>query len=67
MIVQGEIARTKVEARNRTDKPLRVSFVSTCDCLSVSPSFRLLAPGEIGSFDLPSIPRTIRGSLPVDL
>jgi cytochrome c biogenesis protein CcdA len=52
MIVQGEIARTKVEARNRTDKPLRVSFVSTCDCLSVSPSFRLLAPGEIGSFDL---------------
>ncbi|MGA2547312.1 MAG: DUF1573 domain-containing protein [Rectinemataceae bacterium] len=52
MIVQGEIARTKVEARNRTDKPLRVSFVSTCDCLSVSPSFRLLAPGESGSFDL---------------
>jgi cytochrome c biogenesis protein CcdA len=52
MIVQGEIARTKVEARNRSDKPLRVSFVSTCDCLSVSPSFRLLAPGEAGSFNL---------------
>jgi cytochrome c biogenesis protein CcdA len=52
MIVQGEIARTKVETRNRSDKPLRVSFVSTCDCLSVSPSFRLLAPGEVGSFNL---------------
>ncbi len=52
MIEQGDIAKTRVEARNRTDKRLRVSFVSTCDCLRVSPPFRLLAPGEGGSFDL---------------
>ena len=52
MIEQGDIARTRVEARNRTDGRLRVSVVSTCDCLRVSPSFRLLAPGEAGSFDL---------------
>ena len=31
MIEQGDIAKTRVEARNRTDKRLRVSFVSTCD------------------------------------
>ena len=52
MIEQGDVAKTRVEARNRTDERMRVSIISTCDCLRVSPSSRLLAPGEGGSFDL---------------
>jgi cytochrome c biogenesis protein CcdA len=52
MIDQGDIATTRVEAWNRGDRPLRLSFVSTCDCLTASPSVRTIAPGASGSFDL---------------
>jgi cytochrome c biogenesis protein CcdA len=52
MIEQGDVARTSVVAANRGSRPVELTFVPTCTCLTVSPATRVVAPGASASFDL---------------
>jgi cytochrome c biogenesis protein CcdA len=52
MVDQGTVVRTEVRATNLSGKALRLGFVATCDCLTVSPDSALLAPGASASFAL---------------
>jgi cytochrome c biogenesis protein CcdA len=52
MIEQGDIARTSLVAANRGERPVELTFVPTCACLTVSPATRVIAPGAEASFAL---------------
>lgn len=52
MIEKGDVARTSVVAVNRGPRPVELTFVPTCGCLTVSPAERALAPGARASFSL---------------
>jgi cytochrome c biogenesis protein CcdA len=52
MITKGESASASVKVENLTKKDIKVEFVPTCSCLSVSPSTASLKGGASARFDL---------------
>jgi cytochrome c biogenesis protein CcdA len=52
MILQGEIARTKVVATNAGAAAVEITFIPTCTCLTVFPSAASVPPGGSAAFDL---------------
>ncbi len=52
MIGQGDIVKTKVVATNRAALSVKLTFVPTCTCLTVSPETQTIAPGGSATFAL---------------
>jgi cytochrome c biogenesis protein CcdA len=52
MIEQGDVARTRVVARNLGKAPLSLTFIPTCTCLTVTPASARLEGGASAAFDL---------------
>jgi cytochrome c biogenesis protein CcdA len=61
------VLQQPVSIENATDRPVRISLLSTCSCLTVEPSQMRLKPGEVRSFLLRYDPSEDAGEVQKDL
>ena len=52
MIRQGDVIDVTLTVTNSSPRPLTVKIIPLCDCLSVTPASRTVAPDDEGAFAL---------------